>query len=248
MVTTKSIALSILSVSSFYFSNAQVIGKIFPSMDAETVEDKKVNLPGDVKGKYTLLGLAYSKKSEDELNTWFEPVFSKFVQKPSGLMAGMDSFEQQAFELITSKAKEVFDPKKEDPKTRDKYGAGLGEQLMMARRLCEAGVGFVTIHFGGWDMHGGIKTAMDTLGPKVDRAVAAFVDDCADRGIDQDVLLVITGEFGRTPRINGSAGRDHWAPLSTLALAGGGLKMGQVVGESNSKVEAPRRRRSARRI
>ncbi len=85
----KSIALSILSLSSFCFSNAQVIGKIFPSMDAETVEDKKVNLPGDVKGKYTLLGLAYSKKSEDELNTWFEPVFSKFVQKTSGLMAGM---------------------------------------------------------------------------------------------------------------------------------------------------------------
>jgi hypothetical protein len=158
----------------------------------------------------------------------------------SGLMAGMDSFEQQAFELITSKAKDVFDPKKEDPKTRDKYGPGLGEQLMMARRLCEAGVGFVTIHFGGWDMHGGIKAAMDNLGPKVDRAVAAFVDDLSDRGLDQNVLLVITGEFGRTPRINGSAGRDHWAPLSTLALAGGGLKMGQVIGESNSKVEVPK--------
>lgn len=158
----------------------------------------------------------------------------------TGLMAGMDSFEQQAFELITSKAKEVFDPKKEDPKTRDKYGSGLGEQMMMARRLCEAGVGFVTIHFGGWDMHGGIKEGMNRLGPLADRAVAAFVDDCADRGLDQDVLLVITGEFGRTPRINGSAGRDHWAPLSTLALAGGGLKMGQVVGESNSKVEVPK--------
>ncbi len=158
----------------------------------------------------------------------------------TGLMAGMDSFEQQAFELITSKAKEVFDPKKEDPKTRDKYGAGLGEQMMMARRLCEAGVGFVTIHFGGWDMHGNVKEGMNRLGPVVDRAVAAFVDDCSDRGLDQDVLLVITGEFGRTPRINGGAGRDHWAPLSTLALAGGGLKMGQVVGESNSKVEVPK--------
>lgn len=158
----------------------------------------------------------------------------------TGLMSGMDSFEQQAFELITSKAKEVFDPKKEDPKTRDKYGAGLGEQMMMARRLCEAGVGFVTIHYGGWDMHGNIKEGMSRLGPQVDKAVAAFVEDCADRGLDQDVLLVITGEFGRTPRINGSAGRDHWAPLSTLALAGGGLRMGQVVGESNSKVEVPK--------
>ncbi|HEY3787930.1 MAG TPA: DUF1501 domain-containing protein, partial [Urbifossiella sp.] len=158
----------------------------------------------------------------------------------TGLMAGMDSFEQQAFELITSKAKDVFDPKREDPKTRDKYGRGLGEQMMMARRLCEAGVGFVTIHFGGWDMHGNIKMAMNQLGPQVDRAVSAFVSDCADRGLDEEVLLVITGEFGRTPRINGSAGRDHWAPLSTLALAGGGLKMGQTVGESNSKVEVPK--------
>ena len=89
MATMKSIAVSVLFVSSFHFLSAQVIGKVFPSMDAETVEDKKVNLPNDVKGKYTLLGLAYSKKSEDELNTWFEPVFSKFVQKTSGLMAGM---------------------------------------------------------------------------------------------------------------------------------------------------------------
>lgn len=85
----KYISLSILFLTLSYISSGQVVGKMFPSMDAETVDDKKVNLPGDVKGKYTLLGLAYSKKSEDELNTWFEPVFSKFVQKTSGLMAGM---------------------------------------------------------------------------------------------------------------------------------------------------------------
>ena len=81
---------------------------------------------------------------------------------------------------------------------------------------------------------------MKNLGPQVDKAVAEFVQDCAARGLDQDVLLVISGEFGRTPRINGSAGRDHWAPLSTLALAGGGLKMGQVIGESTAKVEVPK--------
>src|SRR5581483_1931481 len=103
-----------------------------------------------------------------------------------------------------------------------------------------AGVGFVTLHFGGWDMHGQVATGMKTLGPQVDHAVAAFVEDCASRGMDKDVLLVITGEFGRTPRINGSAGRDHWAPLSTLALAGGGLKMGQVVGQSSEKAEVPK--------
>ncbi len=81
---------------------------------------------------------------------------------------------------------------------------------------------------------------MKQTAPAVDRAVAAFIEDTTARGIDDDILLVITGEFGRTPRINGGAGRDHWAPLSTLALAGGGLKTGQVIGESNAKAEVPK--------
>jgi hypothetical protein len=158
----------------------------------------------------------------------------------SGLVQGLDSFESQAFDLIVSKARDVFDVSREAPRTRDLYGQGLGQQMLMARRLCEAGAGFVTLHFGGWDMHGQIAQGMKNLGPQVDRAVAAFVEDCADRGLDKDILLVITGEFGRTPRINGGAGRDHWAPLSTLALSGGGLKMGQVVGESTAKAEVPK--------
>jgi hypothetical protein len=158
----------------------------------------------------------------------------------SGLMQGLDSFESQAFDLILSRARETFDITREDPRTRDLYGNGLGQQMLLARRLCEAGVGFVTLHFGGWDMHGGIVNAMKNLGPQVDRAVSAFVEDTTARGLDQDILLVITGEFGRTPRINGSAGRDHWAPLSTLGLAGGGLKMGRVVGESTAKAEVPK--------
>jgi hypothetical protein len=158
----------------------------------------------------------------------------------SGLMKGLDSFETQALDLVVSKAKEVFDVKAEDPKTRDRYGKGLGEQLLLARRLVEAGVGFVTVNFGGWDMHGQIQTAMKRLGPVVDNAVSSFVEDLHARGLNNDVLLVVTGEFGRTPKINGNAGRDHWAPLSTLALAGGGLKMGQVIGESTAKAETPK--------
>jgi hypothetical protein len=158
----------------------------------------------------------------------------------SGVLKGLDSFEGQAFELILSRAREVFDLNKENPRIRDKYGTGLGQQLLLARRLCEAGVGFVTLHFGGWDMHGQLVAGMKNLGPQVDHAVTALVDDLAGSGLDQEVLLVITGEFGRTPRINGGAGRDHWAPLSTLALAGGGLKLGQVVGESTDKAEVPK--------
>jgi hypothetical protein len=160
----------------------------------------------------------------------------------SGLLQGLDGFEGQAFELILSRAREVFDVQREDPRTRDRYGPGLGEQLLLARRLCEAGVGFVTIHYGGWDMHGQIAQNLKSTAPRLDHAVAALVDDLAQRGLDQEILLVISGEFGRTPRINNNAGRDHWAPLSTLALAGGGLKMGQVVGESSAKAEVPKSR------
>jgi uncharacterized protein (DUF1501 family) len=158
----------------------------------------------------------------------------------SGLMNGLDDFDSQAFDLVLSKARDAFDMNKEDPRVRDNYGKGLGQQMLMARRLCEAGVGFVTIDFGGWDMHGSLADGMKNLGPKVDQAVSAFLDDVKSRGLDEEILLVITGEFGRTPRINNSGGRDHWAPLSTLALAGGGLKMGQVVGESTAKAEVPK--------
>jgi uncharacterized protein (DUF1501 family) len=106
--------------------------------------------------------------------------------------------------------------------------------------MCEAGCGFVTIQYGGWDMHGNIKTAMDALAPQLDQAIAALVEDMSQRGVDQNILFVVTGEFGRTPKINGNGGRDHWAPLSTLAMAGGGLQMGQVIGESAEKVDVPK--------
>jgi Protein of unknown function (DUF1501) len=158
----------------------------------------------------------------------------------TGLIEGLDSFDQQAFDIILSRSQRAFDLKYEDPRVVDRYGPGLGQQMLQARRLCEAGCGFVTVNFGGWDMHGNIKDAMNSLGPQLDRAVAAFVEDMNLRGTADKTLLVISGEFGRTPKINGSAGRDHWAPLSTLALAGGGLKMGQVIGESAEKVDVPK--------
>ncbi|MDA1013184.1 MAG: DUF1501 domain-containing protein, partial [Planctomycetota bacterium] len=158
----------------------------------------------------------------------------------SGLMDGLDAFEQQAFSLVLSRSQRAFDLKYEDPRVTARYGAGLGQQLLRARRLVEAGCGFVTLSYGGWDMHGKIGENMNKLSPQMDHAVNAFVDDMYQRSLDRNVLLVITGEFGRTPKINKNAGRDHWAPLSTLALAGGGLKMGQVIGESASKVDVPK--------
>ncbi|QDU93687.1 DUF1501 domain-containing protein [Lignipirellula cremea] len=158
----------------------------------------------------------------------------------SRLMEGLDDFEKQAFNLVLSRSQQAFDLKYEDPRTVDRYGPGLGQQLLTARRLCEAGCGFVTVNYGGWDMHGQIANAMNTRAPQLDHAVAALVEDMSQSGLDENVLLVISGEFGRTPKVNGNMGRDHWAPLSTLALAGGGLKMGQVVGESAAKLDVPK--------
>jgi len=174
-----------------------------------------------------------------------------------GLMAGLDRFEQQAFDLILGEGRRAFDLADEDPELVARYDTGhlqtgfkkfrpstLGRQLLLARRLCERGCGFVTIQNPGWDMHAdennpGIMTGMEMLGRPVDHAVSVFLDDLAERGLANDVLLVITGDFGRTPRMNKAGGRDHWPQLSTLALAGGGLRMGQVVGRSTSRGDAP---------
>ena len=120
----------------------------------------------------------------------------------------------------------------------------LGKQMLMARapfgrsRLC----GFVTVTSAGWDMHGnafGIDDGMPLLGPSVDKSVSAFLEDLEQRGMSDDVLLIITGEFGRTPRINKKGGRDHWGNLCTLAMAGGGLRGGQVIGQSDRTASRP---------
>jgi len=157
----------------------------------------------------------------------------------TGVMDGLDAFEKQAFNLVLGQAPKAFDLKAEDPRTVARYGGGLGQQLLVARRLCEAGCGFVTATYGGWDMHGNIQKAMNSRGPHVDHAVGTLVEDLHQRGLGDNVLVVVSGEFGRTPRINKNAGRDHWAPLTTLALAGGGLKMGQTVGKSDDRVSRP---------
>ncbi len=158
----------------------------------------------------------------------------------SGLMEGLDAFEQQAFSLVLSRSQRAFDLKYEDPRVTALYGKGIGAQLLRARRLVEAGCGFVTVSYGGWDMHGKIEENIRKRTPELDHGLHALIEDLSQRSMDRNVLLVVTGEFGRTPKINKNAGRDHWAPLSTLALAGGGLRMGQVVGESASKVDVPR--------
>jgi uncharacterized protein (DUF1501 family) len=159
----------------------------------------------------------------------------------SGMATALDGFHQQAADVVLGRARAAFDLSQEPQPLRDRYGPGLGQELLLARRLCEAGAGFVTLNNGYWDFHDGLVPGCNNLCPPLDRAVAAYLDDVKSRGLENDILLVVTGEFGRTPR-TGGGGRDHWAPLNCALLMGGGLRMGQVVGESDRQGGYPRSR------
>ena len=162
----------------------------------------------------------------------------------SGVMESLDSFGRQAYGVLTSsKLAEAFDLSKEDPQLVEKYGKGTEkltadgpwkrlDQFLMARRLVEAGARCVTIGFSRWDWHGGnFKRARQDF-PMLDQGVSTLVQDLHDRGLDKDVSVVVWGEFGRTPVINGNAGRDHWPKVSCALLAGGGMNTGQVIGST----------------
>ncbi len=161
-----------------------------------------------------------------------------------GTMQGLDAFTDRAFGMIASgTTREALDLNREDPRTRDRY-RGV-EQFLTARRLIEAGVGCVTLGYGGWDTHSeNFKTLKRQL-PDLDRGIANLIQDLHERGMDQDVVTVCWGEFGRTPRIGDSTpdGRGHWPQAMSAMIAGGGLKMGQTVGSTNARGELPRDRR-----
>lgn len=165
----------------------------------------------------------------------------------SGTMDTMDRFQQQAVDLVLgSAAQEAFDLDKEEPRAADRYGQSpWGRYTLMARRLVEAGVTFVTVDMPHWDDHSSIEKGHGAKVPVVDRAVSALVDDLGDRGLLDRVMVIVMGEFGRTPRINTGQpgipvpGRDHWGNAISVMVAGGGLKPGVVVGRTNDKAERP---------
>lgn len=163
----------------------------------------------------------------------------------SGIVEGMDAFQRQAFGVLTSsKLLEALDYTQESDDTIARYGKGdpqpradgapkMTENFLVARRLIEAGARCVTLNFSRWDWHGNnFKRAREDM-PMLDNAVSALVDDLHDRGMDQDVSVVVWGEFGRTPKINEGSGRDHWPRVSCALLAGGGMKHGQVIGATD---------------
>lgn len=165
----------------------------------------------------------------------------------SGIMKTMDEFQIRALELMTgTQAREAFDIDKEDVKSADRYGQGpWARYTLMARRLVEAGVSFVTVDMPHWDDHSSIEKAHGAKVPVVDQAVSALIDDLDERGLLDRVMVVVMGEFGRTPKINTGQpgipvpGRDHWGNAISALVAGGGIKPGVVVGRTNAKAEHP---------
>jgi len=163
----------------------------------------------------------------------------------SGLMAGLDTFDQQAFGVLTSsKLLHALDLTNEDPRVVEKYGKGdpknrddggpkMMEHFLAARRLVEAGARCVTVAFSRWDHHGGNFSALRQDLPLLDQGLTALITDLHERGLDKDVSVVVWGEFGRTPTINKDAGRDHWPRVSCALLAGGGMQHGQVIGATD---------------
>ena len=173
----------------------------------------------------------------------------------TGQLAGLDSYEQQAFDVLTSsKLVDALDLNKEDPKIRERYGTGKpykyqydgaatnNELILTARRLVEVGVRCVTLTYGRWDSHGDNEGLVRHHGTRIDQAVHALVTDLEERGMLDNVTVIVWGEFGRRPRINKSAGRDHWTQVSCAYMAGGGIKGGQAIGSTNRLGERPKTR------
>jgi uncharacterized protein (DUF1501 family) len=153
----------------------------------------------------------------------------------SDALEGMDSFYHRAYAMLSSdKARAAFSLADEPQKIRDDYGSGTaGQRMLLARRLVEAGVRFVSLTYGGWDHHDNIKNAMTGQMPKFDQAFAALIRDLDQRGMLDSTLVMVTTEFGRTPKINGTAGRDHYPKVFSIVLAGGGIKRGHAHGTSD---------------
>ncbi|MEY4333667.1 MAG: hypothetical protein RLZZ196_2410 [Bacteroidota bacterium] len=153
----------------------------------------------------------------------------------------MNSFYDKAYELVSNpNAQEAFKLDKESPETRERYGKNTaGARMLLSRRLVEAGARFITMTYGGWDMHDGIANGISNQMPAFDQGFATLISDLSERGLLDSTLVCVVSEFGRTPKINGTAGRDHWPKVFSSILAGGGIKGGITYGSSNAICSEP---------
>ena len=174
--------------------------------------------------------------------TALEAVNAYFQQKEkSDKIAAMNSFYDGAYSLISSpEARQAFDIAKEPDALRDEYGRNpAGQRMLLARRLVESGVRLVNLTYGGWDMHDNIVAGFRNQMPAFDQAFHRLVTDLEQRGLLDSTVVMVSSEFGRTPKINGTAGRDHWPKVFSVVLAGGGIKKGIVYGSSNAVASDP---------
>ena len=195
-----------------------------PKNDNFTVRD--LNLPGGVTAEQFNRRRSILDTVDDHFRT---------LEK-SDALDSVDSFYERAYGLISSKeAREAFDLKQEDEKTKTSYGkTEAGMRFLMARRLVESGVRMVSVTAGGWDHHAGISDQIKKHVPPVDQAYAALINDLDQRGMLENTIVMLTSEFGRTPKINKDAGRDHFPRVFSIALAGGGFRRGHVFGKSDA--------------
>jgi hypothetical protein len=192
---------------------------------------RDLNLPGGVDDER----FSRRRSALEAVNDYFKK------KDQSDKVAAMDTFYQRAYSLVSSpQARDAFDLSKEDAKLRDRYGRNqAGQRLLMARRLVAAGVRMVTLTYGGWDFHNQITAGTKRLMPALDQALATLISDLDARGLLERTLVLVSSEFGRTPKINRTAGRDHWPKVFSVLLAGGGIKGGMIHGSSNATSSEP---------
>lgn len=162
---------------------------------------------------------------------YFMEQIDKGVQQ-NELSKSWQDMKLQAKDVIMGQASKAFDIESEPQRVKDDYGKGVGEQLLLARRLVEAGTKFVTIHYGGWDMHTNIASSLQQRVGAIDKALTALINDIWSKGLNKNVMIVVTGEFGRT-KLNSGAGRDHWGRITPLLISGGDYEMGRTIGTSD---------------
>lgn len=226
--------------NSMRYGRAAWIGKGFNPFETIKNADKQPFVVPNL----TLVGGLTQDRLNDRraLLTGFDK--NRQVLDNNGVADAQSEFTRQAFEMVTGdKARTAFDVSAEPETVRQRYGeSSIGQNLLLARRLVEAGVKFVSVRvntLGSWDDHNGIEKRMKAKGPAFDQGVSALVSELHERGMNRDVMVVAMGEFGRTPRVNKNAGRDHWGRVMSVMLAGGDLKAGQVIGSSDSQGGAP---------
>jgi uncharacterized protein (DUF1501 family) len=156
-------------------------------------------------------------------------------------LEAMDEFYTRAYDLVSSaRARAAFDISSESDAIKDEYGRNqAGQRMLLARRLVESGVRLVTLNYGGWDMHQKIKDGINRTLPAFDQGYATLIRDLERRGLLDSTLVMVSSEFGRTPKINKDAGRDHWPKVFSIVLAGGGIKRGLIYGSSDSIAAEP---------